>query len=116
MRLILHLALHLLVPLAVSRLGFPRRWKIVWLTMMSAMVIDIDHLFADPVFDPNRCSINYHPLHTYQAILIYMLLAFIPVARIFGLGLLVHIVLDGIDCIWLNLARILHQDDGDGFT
>ena len=25
---------------------------------MSAMVIDLDHLVADPIYDPDRCSID----------------------------------------------------------
>lgn len=101
MQPLIHAALHLLTPLLVSRLGFPERWKITWLIMLSAMIIDVDHLLADPLYDPNRCSIDFHPLHTYPAILIYALLILIPTVRIFGLGLLIHIALDGIDCLWM---------------
>lgn len=102
MRLLIHLALHLAVPLIISRF-WAERWKTAWLVMMSAMLIDVDHLFADPVFDPDRCSINFHPLHTHIAALLYVLLALLPVTRMFGVGLLIHIALDGIDCVWQHL-------------
>ena len=68
--------------------------------MLAALVIDVDHLLADPVFDPNRCGIDFHPLHSYPAIGVYVLLALIPMLRILGIGLLIHIALDGIDCVW----------------
>ena len=28
--------------------------------MLTTMLIDLDHLLANPVFDPDRCSINFH--------------------------------------------------------
>ena len=100
MQSVFHLALHFLVPLVFARLGYREWWLKAWLIMLSAMVIDVDHLIADPIYDPDRCSINFHPLHSYPAILLYVLLVFIPAMRVFGLGLLIHIVLDGIDCVW----------------
>ena len=33
--------------------------------MMATMLVDLDHLFADPIYDPDRCSIGFHPLHQY---------------------------------------------------
>ncbi len=101
---IIHLGLHILVPLGVAWFFFRDRWLKAWLIMMLAMLIDLDHLFADPIYDPNRCSINYHPLHTYPAIGIYILVTAIPRLRILGLGFLIHMVLDGIDCIWMSYA------------
>ena len=72
--------------------------------MMLAMIIDLDHLLANPIFDPNRCSINFHPLHTYPAIGIYILMTAIPKLRLLGLGFLIHMVLDGVDCVWIRYA------------
>ena len=72
--------------------------------MLLAMIIDLDHLFADPIYDPDRCSINFHPLHTYPAIGIYILVTAIPRLRLFGLGFLIHMVLDGLDCILVSYA------------
>lgn len=70
----LHYGIHFLLPLAVALLFFKTQWKIAYLIMVSGMLIDLDHIFANPMFDPNRCSIQFHPLHTYYAIGIYVLL------------------------------------------
>ena len=67
--------------------------------MMLAMLIDLDHLLADPVFDPTRCSINFHPLHSYAAILVYIVLCIPKKTRLVGLGLLIHILADSADCL-----------------
>jgi len=72
--------------------------------MMAAMVIDLDHLFADPVFAADRCSVGFHPLHTWPAIVVYCVLVTVPRTRIIGIGLLIHILLDGLDCVWMRLA------------
>jgi hypothetical protein len=69
--------------------------------MLSAIIIDLDHLLANPVFDPTRCSINFHPLHSYYAIAIYIILTFIKKTRIIGLGLLIHMLADWADCLMM---------------
>jgi len=102
-RPIIHSILHFLVPAVAARVGLPKRRLRNWLIMMSAMAIDLDHLLADPIFDANRCSIDFHPLHTYPAIVVYGLLLFVPRARVFGVGLLIHIALDAVDCWWMLL-------------
>jgi hypothetical protein len=66
--------------------------------MLSAYLIDLDHLLADPVFDPDRCSIGFHPLHSFWAIGVYALLVFFPKTRLIGIGLLIHIFVDMTDC------------------
>jgi len=106
LRPILHLGLHIVVPGTMAKLLFPDRWKTAWLVMMSAMIIDIDHLLANPIYDPNRCGINFHPLHSILAITVYVLLAAIPNTRILGFGLLIHIILDGLDCVWMNVIAL----------
>jgi len=67
--------------------------------MLLTMVIDLDHLAASPVYDHGRCSINFHPLHSYPAIGAYLSLLFVPKLRIIGVGLLLHTGLDLIDCL-----------------
>ena len=42
------------------------------------MAVDLDHLLADPIFDPHRMSIGFHPLHSYPAIAVYVLFCLIP--------------------------------------
>jgi hypothetical protein len=73
-----------------------------FLIMVATMLIDVDHLLADPVYDPGRCSIGFHPLHAYPLIAFYVLLAVVPKSRIVGIGLVVHMLLDGVDCIWIH--------------
>ena len=70
---------------------------------MLTMVVDLDHLLVDPVYDPQRCGIGFHPLHSYLAGLVYLAMAILPKTRIIAIGLVIHILLDGVDCIWLFL-------------
>ena len=96
-RAVFHLVLHVIVPLAVARLFWPKEWKRAALWMLAAGVIDLDHLLADPVYAPGRCSLGFHPLHTWPAIAVYAGLSVPKKTRWFGVGLLVHIALDGLD-------------------
>lgn len=95
----LHLLLHLVVPVCVARLAWPAQWKRAALWMLAGWAIDLDHLLADPIYAPGRCSIGFHPLHTAPAIALYGVLALPRRTRWLGVGLLIHIVLDGIDCL-----------------
>ena len=101
-RPLVHLVLHVLVPGAVARIAYLDRWRVVWMVMVATMVVDLDHLLADPVYDPQRCGLGFHPLHTYPAIAIYAVLTLLPSTRIVAVGLVIHMVLDGIDCVWLT--------------
>ncbi len=62
------------------------------------MLVDVDHLVANPVFDPCRCSIGYHPLHSYIAIGVYILMLYPKKLRVIAIGLLMHMATDAIDC------------------
>jgi len=94
----LHLSLHLVVPLVVVGLFFKKDWKIAYFIMLSTMLVDLDHLLANPIYDPNRCSIGFHPLHQPWFIAFYFILSFYPKTRFIGIGLVIHMVLDAIDC------------------
>lgn len=65
------------------------------------MLVDLDHLLADPIFDPNRCSIGFHPLHSGLAIGVYIVMLLFPKVRIVGIGLLIHMALDYMDCLMM---------------
>jgi hypothetical protein len=67
--------------------------------MLLTMLVDVDHLLADPVYDPQRCSIGFHPLHSPPAIAVYAGLVLLPVTRLVGLGLVIHMALDATDCL-----------------
>jgi|TARA_B100001142_G_scaffold21540_1_gene19861 hypothetical protein len=94
----LHISLHLVVPLVVVGLFFKKDWKIAYFIMLSTMLVDLDHLLANPIYDPNRCSIGFHPLHQPWFIAFYFILSFYPKTRFIGVGLVIHMVLDAIDC------------------
>lgn len=94
----LHISLHLVVPLSVVGLFFKKDWKIAYFIMLSTMLVDLDHLLANPIYDPNRCSIGFHPLHQPWFIAFYFILSFYPKTRFIGVGLVIHMVLDAIDC------------------
>ena len=96
----LHIAAHLLVPLLVALIFFRPHWQSSYLIMLLGWVIDVDHLLADPIYDPLRCSVGFHPLHSYWAISGYTLLLCFRKTRLLGLGLMIHIVLDAFDCIY----------------
>lgn len=116
----LHIVLHFIVPLLVALASYRDRWKGAAVILTVVMLVDADHLLADPIYDPDRCSIGFHPLHTLPMILIYGALFAVPllvarfprpdrptqrlvgsgyVLHLVGLGLLIHMALDGIDCL-----------------
>lgn len=98
LRAIVHLFLHLAVPGLVARLGWKADWKRAWVVMLTTMAVDLDHLLANPIYDPNRCSIGFHPLHTAPAVAAYVVLTLMPRTRLVGVGLLIHMALDTADC------------------
>lgn len=114
LRSIVHLLLHVAVPGLVAWLMFrdplqarmlqTRAFQRAWLVLLLGWVIDLDHLLADPIYAPDRCSIGFHPLHTAPAIVLYGALTIPRPTRLFGIGLLIHIGLDLIDCLWMRGA------------
>lgn len=102
LRPILHLGLHAAVPAAVAYAFYREQWRRAWLWMLAGWLIDVDHLLADPIYAAGRCSIGFHPLHTTPAIALYALLLVPRRTRPLGLGLLIHIALDAIDCVWMG--------------
>ncbi len=101
-RAVIHMLLHVAVPAAIARQYYGKIFLRAWLIMLATMLVDLDHLLADPVYDPERCSIGFHPLHQYPVIAFYVLLAAWPKTRLIGLGLVIHMLLDGIDCVWMH--------------
>ncbi|WP_313114657.1 DUF6122 family protein [Aequorivita sediminis] len=97
---LIHYTLHLLVPGLIAYVFFRNNWKKAWLIMLATMLVDLDHLMATPIFDPGRCSINFHPLHTYWAMAVYVVMLFFKKTRIIAVGLLFHMLTDFIDCQW----------------
>ncbi len=104
---VFHYSLHFVVPVFLARSMDRSRWKHIYLILLSTMIIDLDHLFAVPVFDPQRCSVGFHPLHSEIAVLCYAvglkLLWRRWWGRAFMVGLLFHVFTDAIDCLWMWL-------------
>lgn len=118
----IHIALHVLVPLVIALLFYRDRWRSALVILLATMVVDVDHLLADPIYDPDRCSIGFHPLHTLPAVGVYLAMWLVPVGgrrlassdaaaeqsdldrwrfiHLTGLGLVIHMALDLSDC-WM---------------
>ncbi|MBO9592615.1 MAG: hypothetical protein J7599_06865 [Niabella sp.] len=82
---------------------YRKNWLKTYLVLIATMLVDTDHLLATPVFDACRCSINFHPLHSYWAIGIYVLLLCFRSTRVIALGLLLHMGTDALDCVFSRL-------------
>ncbi len=95
----IHYGIHFILPVVISLFFFRKNWKTATVIMLCGIAIDIDHVLATPMFDPTRCSINFHPLHSYYAIAVYSALALIKKTRYLGIGLLIHILADTTDCL-----------------
>ncbi|MGV6829136.1 MAG: DUF6122 family protein [Flavobacteriales bacterium] len=97
-KFLLHYGLHFIFPVFIALLFFRKEWIKVYLIFLATMLIDLDHLLATPIFEVNRCSINFHPLHSYIAIAVYVVALVYKKTKIIAIGLLLHIITDWIDC------------------
>ena len=100
-RTIIHVILHFFVPFVVAKFVWQEKWIRPFLIMLFTIIVDLDHLFTEPILDPDRCSIGTHPLHSWPAICVYISFLLLPHLRIVSLGILIHMALDGIDCLFL---------------
>ncbi len=100
LQFILHYGGHFLAPFLVARLFCGEKWGPAALIMLATNAIDLDHLMASPVFDPDRCSVGFHLLHGWEAALAFTVLLLIPRwwVRAIGLGALWHLAVDFGDC------------------
>lgn len=120
---LIHYSLHFLAPGIIAFAFFRENWKKAWLIMLATMLVDLDHVFAcsqmfpdeggfiwpslshlwgcKEIFVPSRCSIGFHPLHSYFAIIVYLLMFFFKKIRILAIGLLFHMLTDLLDCMWI---------------
>lgn len=97
-----HYFLHLGFPFFIAFICFKKDWKKVYVILVLTMLVDLDHLIANPIFKADRCSVNFHFMHTYYAIVAYFVLLFFPKPlNIIGIGLLFHMLTDYIDCLMM---------------
>ena len=102
LQLFVHYFLHLIFPGIVAYVFYRNEWKKIYLIFLLTMLVDLDHLLATPVFSNCRCSINFHPLHSWIAIAAYALMLLHPKLRVIAIGLLMHMGTDFIDCLFSN--------------
>ncbi|WP_297983842.1 DUF6122 family protein [uncultured Chryseobacterium sp.] len=109
LREFVHYFLHIIFPAVIAYMFFRKEWKKAYLMMLATMLVDVDHVFANPIFDPNRSSVGFHPLHTYPMIALYFLgVIFLKGNyKIIAVGLLFHMFTDFQDFyFWRCLAQI----------
>lgn len=102
LRTIIHYGLHFLAPLLFAQFfRRERRVKAFWI-MLATMLVDLDHLLATPIFNPDRCSVGFHLLHSYFMVGVYALLCVLPYEKLklswwlrpIGIGLFFHMLTD----------------------
>ncbi len=100
-KVLIHYSFHFIVPFFFAKIFFKDNWKKAFVIMLLTMLIDLDHLLESPIFDANRCSIGYHPLHTVYAAVFYFLLLFSQSWKLkaVSIGCLWHLSTDYIDCL-----------------
>ena len=96
---ITHFSGHLILPIALAYVSYAPTWEKTSTILLSTNFVDIDHLIADPIYDTDRCSIGYHPLHSIPAIGVYSGMLLNRTTQKIGIGLLTHMAVDYIDCI-----------------
>lgn len=111
LKLLVHYGLHFVAPYFLAAL-WPERSRLrVYLLLLATMAIDLDHLLVRPIFDPERCSVGFHLLHSWPFVLLYVLLCVLPYERfgwpwwlrVLGVGLCFHILTDWQDFILWRL-------------
>ncbi|WP_265498201.1 DUF6122 family protein [Providencia rustigianii] len=107
LRNIIHYGFHFLVPFLFGYLFWRKNWQLAALLMIATMTIDLDHLLADPIFDPDRCGVGYHPMHTIWAAIAYVVLFFFPSWKLkaIAVGCLFHLFTDSVDCYMGSIKK-----------
>ncbi|ODT52278.1 MAG: hypothetical protein ABS68_09205 [Niastella sp. SCN 39-18] len=106
MQQFVHYFLHLVFPAVLALFINKDRWVRIYFILLATMLVDIDHLLTSPIFDACRCSIGFHPLHSYFAVILYILLLIPKLTRLVAAGLLLHMLADYIDCFFIRQACI----------
>ena len=52
-----HYFLHFVFPGFIAWVSYKDDWKKVYLILLATMLVDLDHLLATPVFDPERDAV-----------------------------------------------------------
>lgn len=96
--LIIHLIANVAIYFTIVYFNRDTNRKFILLSVLSSHLIDLDHLLASPIYDASRCSINFHPLHSWYLFPLYIIGSIYGKYRYFFWSVLVHFVLDLLDC------------------
>jgi hypothetical protein len=99
MNVLIHIIASILLVFVINFFDKKTDIKKIFILVLTSNFIDLDHLLANPIYDPNRCSINFHPLHSWYMFPIYFFGSFLKNYRYFFFGIILHLVLDWIDCL-----------------
>lgn len=99
---LVHYFLHFGFPFFIAYFFYKETWKKTYCILLATMLVDLDHLLATPSFDPDRCSVGFHLLHSYYAVAAYALGCIFLKGnyRVVSIGLLFHMFTDWQD-YWL---------------
>ena len=101
LRFCFHYGIHFILPIVIAFSFFKERRILVLFILWGGLLIDLDHLLSNPIYDANRCSLGFHPLHNYYAVACYFLLLIPKKTRLVGLALVIHILADFVDCLFI---------------
>lgn len=101
MQAFVHYFLHLGFPCFIAVVFFRKNWRKAYIIFVMTMLVDLDHLLADPIFQADRCSVGFHLFHSWYAMVLYVLLLFRNSTRVIGVGLLFHMFTDLVDCMFM---------------
>lgn len=100
-----HISFNLAIYFLISKLGVLGLGALDLLCLLSAELIDFDHFFAKPIYNPQRNSFKTHFFHRnwkYIGIISVLLFFYRPLMFL-GIGLLSHLLLD---CIYNKIHKI----------
>ena len=52
-RIVIHNLLHFIIPAAAAWILYRNKWRKTFFIMVLTMLVDLDHLLADPFLDPD---------------------------------------------------------------
>jgi hypothetical protein len=101
MQHIVHLLMLFGVPALAAWAFYNGSIRNTYLILISTVLVDLDQLLFNQVFEFGSCSINYFPLHSWPALLVYFLGLFFEKTRRVAMGLHIHMLADLMNCIWV---------------
>ncbi len=99
MNVLIHILASILLVFVIRFFDKKTDIRRIFVLVLGSNLIDLDHFLANPIYSPSRCSINFHPLHSWYMLPVYILGSFWKDYRYLFFGIMLHLILDGIDCL-----------------